>query len=108
MQKPLRLRLLLAAMAGLIGLVGETEPVQWLDGNMIAQAEARVFRPATPGSVAGVARRTTRRVIRRTTVYVATLPASCTTVIIDNVTVYSCGGVYYQPYRNQYVVVIIE
>lgn len=24
------------------------------------------------------------------------------------VTVYSCGGVYYQPYQNQYVVVVID
>jgi hypothetical protein len=30
-------------------------------------AEARVGRPATPASVAGVARRTTRRVVRRNT-----------------------------------------
>jgi len=29
------------------------------------QAQARVGRPATPGSVAGVARRTTRRTVRR-------------------------------------------
>jgi hypothetical protein len=29
------------------------------------QAQARVGRPLTPGSVAGVARRTTRRTIRR-------------------------------------------
>ncbi len=28
-------------------------------------ADARVGRPATPGSVAGVARRTTRRAVRR-------------------------------------------
>lgn len=30
-----------------------------------SQAEARIGRPATPGSVAGVARRTSRRVYRR-------------------------------------------
>jgi len=32
----------------------------------IDTAEARVGRPATPGSVAGVARRQTRRAVRRT------------------------------------------
>lgn len=34
-------------------------------GLKIDTAEARVGRPATPGSVAGVARRTTRRTVRR-------------------------------------------
>ena len=34
-------------------------------GIKIDTAEARVGRPATPGSVAGVARRTTRRTVRR-------------------------------------------
>jgi hypothetical protein len=34
-------------------------------GIKIDTAEARVGRPATPGSVAGVARRTTRRAYRR-------------------------------------------
>jgi hypothetical protein len=32
---------------------------------LIAQADARVGRPLTPGSVAGVARRTGRRAVRR-------------------------------------------
>ena len=36
------------------------------------QAEAIVGAPLTPVSVAGVARRTTRRVVRRATIYVAT------------------------------------
>jgi hypothetical protein len=34
-----------------------------LKGTWIAAAEAVVGRPATPGSVAGVARRTTRRCV---------------------------------------------
>lgn len=41
------------------------------DDLIVRNAEARVGRPATPGSVAGVARRTTRRVVRRTSIYVA-------------------------------------
>ncbi len=40
------------------------------------EAQARVGRPLTPVSVAGVARRTTRRVIRRGAV-VAVIPAGC-------------------------------
>ncbi len=71
-------------------------------------AQAVIGRPATPGSVAGVARRTTRRVIRRTTVYAATLPKGCTTVVIEGTTLHQCGATYYQPYQNQYVVVVVE
>jgi hypothetical protein len=78
-----------------------------------AEAEAVIGRPATPGSVAGVARRTsrrtTRRVIRRTSVYVAALPVTgCTTVVIEGTTLHQCGATYYQPYNNQYVVVNVE
>ena len=41
---------------------------------MTKEAQARIGRPLTPVSVAGAACRTTRRVIRRTSVYVAVLP----------------------------------
>jgi hypothetical protein len=108
MRNLMRSRMILWAMAGLIGLMAETDPLEWVKGNLVSQAEARVGRPITPISGAGVARRTTRRVVRRSTVYVATLPAGCTTVIIDNVSLRYCGGVYYQPYQGQYVVVIID
>ena len=77
-------------------------------GIMVGEAQARIGRPATPGSVAGVARRTTRRRIRRTTVYVATLPRGCSTVIIEGTTLHLCGGTYYQPSGTQYVVVKID
>ena len=75
---------------------------------IIRDVEARVGRPATPGSVAGVARRTTRRTIRRTSVYVATLPAGCTTVVIEGTTLQQCGSTYYQSDSNQYVVVEVD
>jgi hypothetical protein len=77
-------------------------------GIVVSEAQARIGRPATPGSVAGVARRTTRRRIRRTTIYVATLPRGCTTVNIDGTVLSQCGGTYYQPYNGQYVVVNVE
>lgn len=77
-------------------------------GGVISDAEARVGRPLTPVSVAGVARRTTRRTIRRTSVYAATLPRGCTTVVIEGMTLHQCGGTYYQPYGNQYVVVNVD
>lgn len=75
-------------------------PVQFIES-----AEAVIGRPLTPGSVAGVARRTTRRTIRRTTAYVAALPAGCRTVFVNGVSLHQCGGVYYQPYGGRYVVV---
>ena len=77
-------------------------------GIIIQEVEARVGRPATPVSVAGAARRTTRRRIHRTTVYVVTLPPPRTTVVIEGATLHLCGGTYYQPYNNQYVVVNVE
>jgi hypothetical protein len=72
------------------------------------EAGARVGRPGTPVSVAGVARRTTRRVIRRTSIYVATLPPSCQTVVVEGTTLSECGGTYYQSSGNQYVVFNVE
>ena len=77
-------------------------------GGTVKEADARIGRPMTPVSVAGVARRTTRRTIRRSTIYVATLPRGCTTVVIEGTTLQQCGGTYYQPYNNQYVVVYVD
>lgn len=71
---------------------------------MVPDAEARVGRPATPGSVAGVARRTTRRVIRRGA-YVGAIPASCRYGSYYGYSLYSCGGAYYQKSGSGYVVV---
>jgi hypothetical protein len=69
------------------------------------EAEARIGRPMTPRSVAGVARRTTRRTVRRTSAYVATLPRGCSTVVVEGISLYQCGGSYYQAQGNQYVIV---
>lgn len=77
-------------------------------GPLVGEAQARVGRPMTPVSVAGVARRTTRRAIRRSAIYVATLPPSCTQVNIDGTVLQQCGGTYYQPHQGQYVVVYVE
>jgi hypothetical protein len=74
----------------------------------IREANAVVGRPATPVSVAGVSRRTTRRVIRRTTIYVVSLPPSCTVVVIEGTQLHLCGGTYYQQVGTQYVVVVVE
>lgn len=79
-----------------------------LSGRLIPPAAAVVGRPATPVSVAGAARRTTRRVIRRSAIYATTLPVGCSTIYIEGVLIYQCGATYYQPYNNQYVVVYID
>lgn len=77
-------------------------------GSIVSSAEARVGRPLTPRSVAGVARRTTRRVVRRSTIYVAALPAACVRTSINGATVWQCGGTYYQPYGGRYVVIYVN
>jgi hypothetical protein len=77
-------------------------------GVLVRDAQAVVGRPMTPVSVAGVARRTTRRTIVATSVYVATLPPACTVVVIEGATLHQCGGTYYQPYGTQFVVVNVQ
>lgn len=77
-------------------------------GSFVSDAHAIIGRPLTPGSVAGVARRTTRRVIRRSSMYVATLPAGCVRTAVNGTVVWRCGGAYYQPYGGRYVVVYID
>ena len=53
------------AFTFIMGFVVDVSPTAWQSGKIISQAEAVIGRPATPGSVAGVARRTTRRAVRR-------------------------------------------
>lgn len=86
-----------------------------LENIFTAEAEARIGRPATPTSVAGVARRTTRRHVRRHHHHrighrVTILPAGCTTVITDEITYHHCSGYYYRPYYegDTVVYVIVE
>jgi hypothetical protein len=79
------------------------------NGRMLTkEAQAIIGRPMTPVSYAGVARRTTRRTIRRTAIYAATLPPGCTTVVMEGVTLHQCGATYYQPEGNQFVVVELD
>jgi len=77
-------------------------------GSLMKEAQAVVGRPLTPVSVAGVARRTTRRAIVATSVYVAALPPSCTVVVIEGTSLHQCGSTYYQASGTQYVVVTVE
>jgi hypothetical protein len=61
--------------------------------------------------VAGVARRTTRRMVRRSAIYVTALPYGCTTVMIDYASYYRCGAPYYTYYvasGTRYEVVYVD
>jgi hypothetical protein len=94
---------------GMVMALAQFDPGSLLGAlSPIPEANAVVGRPATPVSVAGVARRTTRRVIRRTTIYVASLPPSCTVVVVEGTQLHLCGGTYYQQVGTQYVVVTVD
>jgi hypothetical protein len=57
---------LIAVVAFGTGLMIDAQPSGWLSGRgAVSQAEARVGRPATATSAAGVARRASRRTVRR-------------------------------------------
>jgi hypothetical protein len=57
------LRFLVAAAAGLFGLFWSGDIVPNRDAALMSTAHARIGRPLTPMSYAGVARRTTRRAV---------------------------------------------
>jgi hypothetical protein len=78
-------RAFLAAAVLAFGTLGS---VAWSPGDglglSIESAEARVGRPLTPVSVAGVARRTTRRaVVGGAAVGAATVGAACVRVLVN-------------------------
>jgi hypothetical protein len=71
-------------------------------------AEARIGRPLTPLSYAGVARRTTRRVVRRNVNRLAVLPGGCIYGPYYGSYYYRCGGYYYARQGGVYVQVIVQ
>lgn len=101
-------RKLLPAAGAIIAMLAADALVSTPIGSLVSEAQARLGRPLTPASVAGVARRTTRRTIRRSAIYVSTLPAGCVRTTVNGVTVSRCGNTYYQPYGGRYVVVYID
>lgn len=83
-------QLALAAAAGMLVLFAN-DSLTTKSSSLVSDAQARVGRPLTPGSVAGVARRTGRRTARRAVVGGAAVGAAAT------------GGYYYgRCYRNAY------
>jgi hypothetical protein len=94
--------LALSIMAGDLQIAGQQVSIGFF--KLIEHAEARVGRPATPASVAGVARRTTRRTIRRGA-YIGAIPVGCPYGSYYGYSLYYCGGTYYQKSGSGYVVV---
>ena len=75
-------------------------------GWIVSEAEARRGRPATPMSYAGVARRSTRRVVRRTSYGVNSIPPSCVYGTYYGGRYYKCGSVYYEKSGSVYIQVV--
>ncbi|MGZ8347159.1 MAG: hypothetical protein ACXWUP_08630 [Allosphingosinicella sp.] len=69
----------LGAMLAVAGMSWSGDLNPSAPGDLFAQAEARVGRPLTPVSYAGVARRTTRRAVA---VGAAAAPPPSTTVVV--------------------------
>jgi hypothetical protein len=76
--------------------------------DFVTPAEARIGRPLTPLSYAGVARRTTRRVVRRNVARIAVLPPGCIYGRYYGAYYYRCGGYYYARQGGVYVQVIVQ
>jgi hypothetical protein len=71
-------------------------------------AAAEIGRPLTPLSYAGVARRTTRRVVTRTATTIAVLPRGCLYGPYYGGYYYRCGSYYYAKSGNVYVQVVVQ
>lgn len=95
-------------VASLVLVAGAVTDTAFDCGFVVSKAQARIGRPLTPLSYAGVARRTTRRAVYATSVYAATLPSGCTTVVVDGATLHQCGTTYYRASASRYVVVRVD
>ena len=93
----------MVADLGDLRIPGVTESLDF-----IKPAGAVIGRPLTPVSYAGVARRTTRRVVRHTGVTIAALPAGCIYGPYYDGYYYRCGADYYAKSGGVYVQVIVQ
>ncbi len=117
-EKPPKLQLRLLLIAALLCVLVIDLPITNITHNIIVKdAEARVGRPASPNSVAGVSRRTTRRTVRRPHRHrvavgtrVVVVPAGYTTVVVSGATYYYYDDVYYRRYYEgtEIVYVVVE
>jgi hypothetical protein len=127
----------LALSLALIALwLVDASPTAPLGVVFVGEAEAVVGAPLTPISVAGVARRTTRRAVVATSsataaqqqqaaaapapapapvgalpagTVVSALPSGCVSTVMDGVNYFNCGGSYYQPmYQSNNLVYVVK
>ena len=89
-------------------LIKESQAVRGIPGKPGIGKPGRPGKPGIPLGVAVVAHRSTRRAIRRTAVYVETLPEGCQNVTIEGTSLLQCGGTYYQATDGKYVVVEVD
>ncbi len=84
----------------------EFDPISLASGQAGPKpVSAEIGRPLTPGSIAGVARRTNRRAMRRGAYYNSLPSAKCVRATVYGYAVWDCGGRYYQSSGNGYVIV---
>ena len=96
-RKSLRRILLAAALLGASLIVDARPPTRRRRGGSDPVGRWPVSRAGRRGAC-----------IRRSTIFVATLPPSCSTIVIEGTTLQQCGGTYYQSSGNQYVVVNVD
>lgn len=131
MRKPL------ALFFALVGLwLVDVSPTAPLGVVIVSEAEAVVGAPLTPVSVAGVARRSTRRAVVATSAattaqpapaapapapalapasalapgtVVSALPSGCVSTVVDGVNLFSCGTTFYQPmFQSNNLVYVVK
>lgn len=116
MIKIIRRTMFAVAATALAGLATEWHAAPAVFSLAVPPAHAIVGAPATPASVAGVARRSARRTAAVTSAAVvaapvatgptvAALPAGCAPAA--GAAYYSCGGVVYRPYYQSGNVVYV-
>lgn len=131
LRKPL---VLLLALTGL--WLVDVSPTAPLGVVIVGNAEAVVGAPLTPVSVAGVARRSTRRAVVATSsttaaqpvaaapapapapapvstlapgTVVSALPSGCVSTVVDGVSLFSCGTTFYQPmFQSNNLVYVVK
>ena len=129
--KRIAYRIPLMVLAPMLWLL-DFDPGTSMSPAFVQPAHAVIGRPLTPVSVAGVARRTTRRAVAYssaetvavsqqqaappptagvlpTGTVVSALPAGCTSTTVDGVSLFNCGGAFYRPtFQSNNLVYVVQ